>query len=48
MFEYKQADTIPAPDSLSMDSLNIDLQDSLGLDLEDTAVVEISDSLYAG
>jgi hypothetical protein len=45
MFEYKPPDTIPEPDSLVVDSLDIDLQDSLGLDMEDTLVVEVSDSL---
>ena len=45
MFEYKFPDTIPEPDSLLADSLDIDLQDSLGLDMEDTLVVEVSDSV---
>lgn len=45
MFEYKLPDTIPEPDSLLVDSLDIELQDSLGLDMEDTLIVEVSDSV---
>ena len=45
MFDYKMTDTIPEPDSLLVDSLDIDLQDSLGLDMEDTLIVEVSDSV---
>jgi hypothetical protein len=45
MFEYSQPDTIPEPDSVLTDSLEIDLQDSLNLDMKDTVVVEVSDSL---
>jgi hypothetical protein len=45
MFEYKLPDTIPEPDSLLVDSIDIDLQDSLSLDMEDTLIVEVSDSL---
>jgi hypothetical protein len=45
MFEYKFPDTIPEPDSLLVDSLDMDMQDSLGLDMEDTIVVEVSDSV---
>jgi hypothetical protein len=45
MFEYKLPDTIPEPDSLLVDSLDIDLQDSLDLGLEDTVIVEVSDSV---
>jgi hypothetical protein len=45
MFEYRPPDTIPEPDSVLTDSLEIDLQDSLDLDLKDTVVVEVSDSL---
>ena len=45
MFDYKLTDTVPAPDSLLVDSLDIDLQDSLGLDMQDTLIVEVSDSV---
>jgi hypothetical protein len=45
MFEYRLPDTIPGPDSLQQDSLDIDLPDSLGLDMEDTLIVEVSDSV---
>jgi hypothetical protein len=45
MFEYKQPDTVPEPDSVLVDSLDIDLQDTLGLGMEDTLIVEVSDSL---
>ena len=44
-FEYKLPDTIPEPDSLLVDSLDIELQDSLDLDMEDTLIVEVSDSV---
>ena len=45
MFEYKQPDTVPEPDSVLVDSLDIDLKDTLGLGMEDTLIVEVSDSL---
>lgn len=45
MFELKLADTVPEPDSLLVDSLDIALQDSLGLEMEDTLIVEVSDSV---
>ncbi len=44
-FDYKLTDTIPEPDSLLVDSLDIELQDSLDLDMEDTLIVEVSDSV---
>lgn len=45
MFEFELMDTVPEPDSLLVDSLEIDLQDSLGLEMEDTLIVEVSDSV---
>ncbi len=45
MFEYQLPDTIPEPDSLLVDSLEIALQDSIDLSMEDTVIVEVSDSV---
>jgi len=45
MFEYKLPDTVPEPDSLLVDSLDLALQDSLGLEMDDSLIVEVSDSV---
>jgi hypothetical protein len=45
MFEYLPPDTLPEPDSISVDSLDLSLQDSLDLALADTVIEEISDSV---
>lgn len=45
MFAYRQPDTVPPPDSVWVDSVDIDLADSLGPGPEDTVRVEVSDSL---
>jgi hypothetical protein len=45
MFEYLPPDTLPEPDSIPADSLDMTLQDSLDLALADTIIEEISDSV---